>query len=225
MSDERDGPELLGSKRAATRYRVLVEIAETVGVTVQAVSEQFGDPVESGYVDRQGRGRYEVTVEGIDWLVSRTDALEAYVGYLSENVIRSRVDTARITEGDRVALSMADGVLTATPSAGDDPTDDGGGSDGRQGAAGTGRREPCRRHRDPPRVCRESGVRRGGRDGGGGHASGGGRGAGPTVRDGRRRRGGGDEGVGRTARRGRRPCVGTHRLRDSAVEYELVETA
>lgn len=136
MSDERGGPELLRSKRAATRYRVLVEIArrqpavsqreiaDTIGVTAQAVSEHLGDLADSGYVDRQARGRYEVTVEGVDWLISQTDALESYVGHVSADVIGDvEVDTAvaagHIDEGQRVALSMTDGVLTATPLSGD----------------------------------------------------------------------------------------------------------
>ncbi len=136
MSDERGGPELLRSKRAATRYRVLVEIArrqpavsqreiaDTIGVTAQAVSEHLGDLADSGYVDRQARGRYEVTVEGVDWLISQTDALESYVGHVSADVIGDvEVDTAvaagHVDEGQRVALSMTDGVLTATPLSGD----------------------------------------------------------------------------------------------------------
>jgi putative transcriptional regulator len=146
MSDERGGPELLRSKRAATRYRVLVEIArrqpavsqreiaDTVGVTAQAVSEHLGDLADSGYVDRQARGRYEVTVEGVDWLISQTDALETYVGHVSEDVIGDvEVDTAvaadGIDEGERVALSMTDGVLTATPLSAGGSGDDSGSAD------------------------------------------------------------------------------------------------
>ena len=142
MSDERGGPELLRSKRAATRYRVLVEIAQrqpavsqreiadTIGVTAQAVSEHLGDLADSGYVDRQARGRYEVTVEGVDWLISQTDALESYVGHVSKDVIGDvEVDTAvaagSVDEGQRVALSMSNGVLTATPLSGDDDTPSG----------------------------------------------------------------------------------------------------
>ncbi|MEZ3144154.1 MarR family transcriptional regulator [Halobaculum sp. MBLA0143] len=145
MSDSRDGAEVLRSKREATRYRILVEIAQRqpavsqreiadeVGVTAQAVSEHLGDLAEAGYVDRQARGRYEVTVEGVDWLISQTTALEAYVGHVSEEVLGDvEVDTAvaadDVTDGQRVALSMRDGVLTATPlddqSAPDGGTDD-----------------------------------------------------------------------------------------------------
>jgi len=139
MSDSRDGAAVLQSKREATRYRILVEIAQRqpavsqreiadeVGVTAQAVSEHLGDLAEAGYVDRQARGRYEVTVEGVDWLISQTAALEAYVGRVSEEVLGDvAVDTAvaaaDVTDGQRVALSMRDGVLTATPL--DDATGD-----------------------------------------------------------------------------------------------------
>jgi len=156
MSDERGGPELLRSKRAATRYRVLVEIArrqpavsqreiaDTIGVTAQAVSEHLGDLADSGYVDRQARGRYEVTVEGVDWLISQTDALESYVGHVSADVIGDvEVDTAvaagHIDEGQRVALSMTDGVLTATPLSGDaDGSTEASDTDGSTGASDTG---------------------------------------------------------------------------------------
>ena len=156
MSDERGGPELLRSKRAATRYRVLVEIArrqpavsqreiaDTIGVTAQAVSEHLGDLADSGYVDRQARGRYEVTVEGVDWLISQTDALESYVGHVSADVIGDvEVDTAvaagHIDEGQRVALSMTDGVLTATPLAGDtNGSTEAGDTDGSTEASDTG---------------------------------------------------------------------------------------
>ncbi len=132
MTDERDRVEVLRSKRDATRYRILVEIAQRqpavsqreiadeIGVTAQAVSEHLGDLVEEGYVDREARGRYEVTKEGVDWLISETSALEEYVTHVSEEVIGDvEVDTALaaadLEEGDPVGLSMADGVLTATP--------------------------------------------------------------------------------------------------------------
>jgi putative transcriptional regulator len=132
MTDERDAVGVLRNKRDATRYQILVEIAQRqpavsqqeiadeIGVTAQAVSEHLGDLVEQGYVEREARGRYEVTKEGVDWLISETDALREYVTHVSEDVIGDvEVDTAiaaaEITEGERVALSMEDGVLTATP--------------------------------------------------------------------------------------------------------------
>jgi len=127
-----DRAGVLRSKRDATRYQILVEIAQrqpavsqqevadAIGVTAQAVSDYLQGLVAEGYVEKHGRGRYEVTNEGVDWLMSRTEALRDYVGHVSEDVLgRVEVDTAlataRIDEGQPVSLSMRDGVLRATP--------------------------------------------------------------------------------------------------------------
>jgi putative transcriptional regulator len=61
-----------------------------------------------------------VTKEGVDWLISRTDGLRSFVDHVSDDVIdevevESALATGSITEGDRVSLSMRDGVLRATP--------------------------------------------------------------------------------------------------------------
>ncbi|AAG19832.1 MULTISPECIES: MarR family transcriptional regulator [Halobacterium] len=125
---------VLRSKRNATRYQILVEIAERqpavsqqeiadeIGVTAQAVSDYLGDLVEEGHARKHGRGRYEVTKEGVDWLISQTDDLRTFVEYVSESVLEEvDVDTAvadaDIDDGERVSLSMHDGVMHATPGA------------------------------------------------------------------------------------------------------------
>lgn len=137
MADKDRGapPEVLDSKRDATRYQVLVEIAarqpavsqneiaETIGVTSQAVSDYVRGLVEDGYVDKGGRGRYEVTKEGVDWLISRTDSLQAYLDHVGSDVLGSvdvdaAIATADIAEGSAVGLLMRDGFLHATPAGG-----------------------------------------------------------------------------------------------------------
>lgn len=137
MTDAGENRELavLESKRNSMRYRILIEIAdrqpavsqqeiaETIGVTAQAVSDYLIDLVADGFVIKHGRGRYEITKEGVDWLISQTDALEEYLEYVSEAVIgqvdvEAAVALAEIKEGDRVSLSMQDGVLHAEPDAG-----------------------------------------------------------------------------------------------------------
>lgn len=130
MADGENGASVLASKRTATRYRVLVqiaerqpavsqrEIAESIGVTAQAVSDYLRGLIEEGYVDKGGRGRYEVTKEGVDWLIGRTDELLEFARHVSENVIEQvEVETAiaetPVEAGERVSVGMSEGVLRA----------------------------------------------------------------------------------------------------------------
>ncbi|PSQ21103.1 Crp/Fnr family transcriptional regulator [Halobacteriales archaeon QS_9_67_15] len=133
MSQNADDAEeygVLRSKRNATRYQILVEIAErqpavnqqeiadAIGITAQAVSDYLQDLIEHDYVEKHGRGRYEVTKEGVDWLISKTDSLREFVQHVSADVIgQVEVETAMATtdvdEGEMVSLTMQDGVLRA----------------------------------------------------------------------------------------------------------------
>jgi putative transcriptional regulator len=122
--------DVLRSKRSATRYQILVQIAERqpavsqqeiadeIGVTAQAVSDYLQGLVEEGFVVKEGRGRYEVTKEGVDWLIGQTDGLQEYVSHVSSEVIgQVEVETAvartDVSEGETVSVTMRDGVLTA----------------------------------------------------------------------------------------------------------------
>ncbi len=130
---------VLRSKRDATKYQILVEIAErqpavsqqevadSIGITSQAVSNYLQELVDDSYVTKHGRGRYEVTKEGVDWLISQTDALQAFAAHVSEEIIgqvdvESALATGEIEEGDRVSLTMREGFLHATPGGTSDAT-------------------------------------------------------------------------------------------------------
>ena len=125
---------VLRNKREATRYRILVEIAErqpavsqrevaeAIGVTSQAVSDYLQRLIDQGQVRKRGRGRYEVTKEGVDWLISNTDDLRGFLEHVTENVIgevevETVIATADIEEGQPVSLLMRDGALHARPGA------------------------------------------------------------------------------------------------------------
>lgn len=125
--------EVLKSQRAATRFQILTEvadnqpavsqreIADVVGVTNQAVSEHLRGLEEIGHVRRLGRGRYEITKEGVDWLLSQLEALDAYLTHVSDEVLGSiEVETAiaagAVEPGETVGLNMRDGQLYADPS-------------------------------------------------------------------------------------------------------------
>lgn len=136
MADtERAGSSVLQSKRDATRYQILVEIAErqpavsqqeiadAIGITAQAVSDYLQGLVSEGYVEKGGRGRYEVSKEGVDWLIGRTDELRELTAHVAEDVIgQVDIETALATDaietGQTVTLSMTEGVLRASPGRG-----------------------------------------------------------------------------------------------------------
>jgi putative transcriptional regulator len=121
---------VLRSKRNATRYQILVEIAErqpavsqqeiadAIGITSQAVSDYLQGLAEKNHVTKHGRGRYEVTKEGVDWLISQTDELRTFVEHVSEDIIgqvevETVLATTAVGEGETVSVTMQDGVLRA----------------------------------------------------------------------------------------------------------------
>jgi putative transcriptional regulator len=124
--------DVLDNKRAATRFRILVEIAErqpavsqgeiaeAVGVTSQAVSEYIRELVEDGFVEKEGRSRYRVTNEGVDWLFSAATDVRRFADHVTEDVLGSVQEDAAlavepIEEGQTVTLFMNDGLLRARP--------------------------------------------------------------------------------------------------------------
>ncbi|QLK25853.1 winged helix-turn-helix transcriptional regulator [Natrinema zhouii] len=124
--------DVLDNKRAATRFRILVqiaerqpavsqgEIAEEVGVTSQAVSEYIRELVDEGLVEKEGRSRYRVTNEGVDWLFRTADDVRRFADHVTGDVLGAMSEAAYIAtddidEGDTVSLSVRDGLLHATP--------------------------------------------------------------------------------------------------------------
>jgi putative transcriptional regulator len=124
--------DVLETKRAATRFRVLVEIADrqpavnqgeiadAVGVTSQAVSEYIRELVGDGFVDKEARSRYRVTNEGVDWLLKQAGDVRRFADHVTEDVLGSMQEDAAIAEdavaaGETVSLSIEDGLLHASP--------------------------------------------------------------------------------------------------------------
>lgn len=124
--------DILETKRAATRFRILVEIAErqpavnqgeiadAVGVTHQAVSEYIRELVADGHVEREGRSRYAVTKEGVDWMLQAAADVRRFANHVTEDVLGTleedaAIAAASINTGDQVGLYLSDGLLTADP--------------------------------------------------------------------------------------------------------------
>lgn len=121
---------LLRSKREITRFQILVEvaehqpairqqeIAEKMGVTPQAVSEYIRELADDGFISAYGRGRYEVTKEGIEWVLNNAEVLESYARHVTRDVIQKvrvwpAVAAEDLKKGDVVGVYMKDGWLYA----------------------------------------------------------------------------------------------------------------
>ncbi len=122
---------LLRSKREITRFQILVEVAEhqpairqqeiaaKMGVTPQAVSEYIRELADDGYVSAYGRGRYEVTKEGIEWVLTNAEVLENYARHVTRDVIQKvrvwpAIAAGPLKAGDQVGVYMQGGWLYAS---------------------------------------------------------------------------------------------------------------
>ena len=122
--------EILKSKNLATKFQILVEIAANqpdvqqrsiarkLGISPQAVSDYIRELIDDGWLASDGRSRYRVTREGVDWIVKE---LRGWQGY-SDNVrkaissisVCAAVADCPLSKGQKVGLVMKDGLLYAT---------------------------------------------------------------------------------------------------------------
>ena len=124
--------DVLDNKRSATKFRVLVEIADrqpavnqgeiadAVGVTSQAVSEYIRELVDEGFVEKEARSRYRVTKQGVDWLFQQASDVRRFADHVTEDVLGSMQEdaalaTADIESGNPVSLFIREGLLHADP--------------------------------------------------------------------------------------------------------------
>lgn len=121
---------ILQSKRESSRFQILVEIAahqpnlrqkevaERLGVTPQAISEYIKELVANGLVTTDGRMRYSITKEGVEWLLDGAAELKRYARVVMEDIIShvsvwTALAEADLAEGERVSLEMRGGLLYA----------------------------------------------------------------------------------------------------------------
>jgi putative transcriptional regulator len=121
---------VLQSKRESSRFQILVEIAahqpnlrqkevaERLGVTPQAISEYIKELVADGLVTTDGRMRYSITKEGVEWLLESAAELKRYARVVMEEIIShvsvwTAIAEEDLAEGERVSLEMRSGLLYA----------------------------------------------------------------------------------------------------------------
>lgn len=123
-------PQVLRNKNMATRFQILVEIAANqpyiqqkdiahrIGVTSQAVSDYISQLERDGWINSDGRSRYHITKEGVNWVLKALRELQQY----SETAERAltKINTwaaiakVDLKQGETVGLAMNDGLLFAT---------------------------------------------------------------------------------------------------------------
>lgn len=128
---------ILQSKRDSSRFQILVEIAahqpnlrqkevaSRLGVTPQAISEYIKDLVVDGLVTTDGRMRYSITKEGVEWLLEGAAELKRYARVVMEEIIShvsvwTALAELDLPEGERVSLEMRGGLLYANKKEGID---------------------------------------------------------------------------------------------------------
>ena len=121
---------ILRSKREITRLQILVgiaehqpavrqqEIAEKLGVTPQAVSEYIRELVVDGLVSAHGRGRYEVTRNGVEYVLNNAELLESYARHIRKDIIQqvsiwTAIASEDLKSGESVGVYMKGGFLYA----------------------------------------------------------------------------------------------------------------
>jgi len=122
--------QILKSKNLATKFQILVEIAANqptihqksiaakLKVTPQAISDYMAKLEQDGWVISSGRSKYQVTQEGINWVLQMLREMSAYSDYVQKAITNVTVCAAiagdDLSPDQTVGLQMQDGVLVAT---------------------------------------------------------------------------------------------------------------
>jgi len=123
--------QILRSKNLATKFQILLEVAANqpniqqkdialkLSITSQAVSEYVKELIKDGWLSSQGRSRYKVTREGVDWILRMARQLQSYSSFVNKVVsdisVSAAIADGDLSEGQAVSLYMKDGLLFASP--------------------------------------------------------------------------------------------------------------
>ena len=120
--------KILQTKSEVTKFQVLIEIAAhqpnvkqkeiatKIGITPQAVSEYIKDLVNDGLIITEGRVRYRITKEGVEWVLENAIEMKKYALFVMEDIIShvstwTAITTEEVKEGQQVYLKMEKGLL------------------------------------------------------------------------------------------------------------------
>ncbi len=127
------------SKRESSRFQILVEIAahqpnlrqkevaDSLELTPQAISEYIKELVAEGLVATDGRMRYRITKEGVEWLLESAAELKQYARTVMEDIVShvpvwSALAEIDLCKGEKVSVEMKCGLLYAGKKEGIDAT-------------------------------------------------------------------------------------------------------
>ncbi len=122
--------QILRSKNLATKFQILLEIAanqpniqqkevaKKLDITSQAVSEYVKELIKDGWLSSQGRSRYRVTREGVDWILRMARQLRSYTSFVDKVISDISTSTAiadtNLSIGQPISLYMKNGLLFAS---------------------------------------------------------------------------------------------------------------
>ncbi len=122
--------ELLREQNSATRFQILVEIANSgpnvyqrsiaakLGISPQAVSDYIQQLTKDDFLEVTGRSSYRVSVKGVNWMLRMLRELRDFVSEAAQSVtnitICAAIAECDLAKGQPVGLSMKDGLLFAT---------------------------------------------------------------------------------------------------------------
>ncbi len=124
-------PKILQSKSIMTKFQILTEIAanqptikqkdiaDKIEITPQAVSEYIKELSLEGLIHSDGRVKYKITKDGIEWMLEHASDMKKYSKTVMEDIISLVSTWTAICErdikmGEKIYIKMKDGLLYAT---------------------------------------------------------------------------------------------------------------
>jgi putative transcriptional regulator len=121
---------VLDRKSEVTRFQILVkvaadqpqvkqsQIADSLGITPQAVSEYIKSLAAESMIRSGGRGQYTVTPLGVEAIIEGAKELKEYSEYVLNHVVGqvavwAAIAREPVAKGDTVFLTMEEGILYA----------------------------------------------------------------------------------------------------------------